>query len=159
MLTSALLKGMAAGAAGTTALNAATYTDMAARARPASEMPQRAVESIAAKSGYQVPGEGDERENRLSGLGALSGILTGVGVGAVAGLLSPILTRLPTVISGALLGGAAMAGSDVPLTKLGLTDPSSWSAKSWASDVAPHLAYGLVTALTLRALHRSSSAD
>lgn len=156
MLVSAVLKGMAAGAAGTTALNAATYVDMAARARPSSEMPQQAVESIASKSGHDVPGEGDERTNRLSGLGALSGIATGVGIGAVAGLLSPLLSRLPVGASAVLLGGAAMAGSDVPLAKLGLTDPGTWSAPDWLSDAGPHLAYGLATAWTLRALHRSA---
>lgn len=154
MLISALLKGMAAGAAGTTALNAATYADMTARARPSSEMPQQTVETIATRTDHDVPGQGEQRQNRLSGLGGLSGIVTGVGVGAVAGLLSPLLTRLPVVIGGALLGGAAMAGSDVPMAKLGLTEPGSWSPQAWASDAGPHLAYGLTTALTLRALHR-----
>lgn len=155
MLISALLKGMAAGAAGTTALNAATYADMATRARPSSDMPQQTVETIAARTGHDVPGEGEQRDNRLSGLGALSGIVTGVTIGAVAGLFGPLLTRLPVVISGPLLGGAAMAGSDVPMAKLGLTDPGSWSAQAWVSDAGPHLAYGLTTVLTLRALRRS----
>jgi hypothetical protein len=38
-----------------------------------------------------------------------------------------------------------MAAADVPLTRLGLTDPSTWSPVDWASDVIPHVAYGLVT--------------
>jgi hypothetical protein len=38
-----------------------------------------------------------------------------------------------------------MAGSDVPLSKLELTDPSSWSPADWLSDAIPHLAYGAVT--------------
>ena len=42
-----LLVGAVAGAAGTTALNAATFVDMAARARPASDLPQQAVDVLA----------------------------------------------------------------------------------------------------------------
>lgn len=139
------MRGAMAGAAGTTALNAVTYLDMAVRARPASDIPQQAVAKIAERSGRPVPGHGEERENRLGGLGPLAGIATGVGLGAAAGLLRPILRRLPTVVGATVLGGAAMAGSNLPLTKLGLTDPTTWSAVDWASDVVPHLAYGLVT--------------
>jgi len=146
----ALLRGAAAGAAGTTALNAVTYLDMALRARPASETPQHAVDKIADRSGHPVPGSGEEKENRLGGLGPLAGIATGVGVGAAAGLLRPILGRLPTLVGATLLGAAAMAGSDVPLAKLGLTDPATWSSVDWLSDVVPHFAYGLVTCTTLK---------
>lgn len=141
----ALVRGAMAGAAGTTALNAVTYLDMAVRARPASDTPQKAVEKIAEVAGRPVPGEGEEKQNRLGGLGSLAGIATGVGIGAAAGLLRPVLRRLPTVVGAAVLGAAAMAGSDVPLTKLGLTDPSTWSPVDWASDVIPHFAYGLIT--------------
>jgi hypothetical protein len=147
----ALVRGAIAGAAGTTALNAVTYLDMAVRARPPSDTPQKAVAKIAEEVGRPVPGQGEERENRLSGLGAVAGIATGVGIGAAAGLLRPFLRHLPTVVGATLLGGAAMAASDVPLTRVGLTDPSTWSPVDWASDVIPHFAYGLVTykALTL----------
>jgi len=145
-----LLRGAAAGAAGTTALNAATYADMAVRARPASSTPQQAVDEIAERSGHPVPGDGDEHENRLQGLGPLTGIATGVGIGVAAGVLRPVITRLPLPIGAAALGAAAMAGADVPLSKLGLTDVSSWSASDWLSDVLPHLSYGLVTFWTLR---------
>ncbi|PZS29284.1 MAG: hypothetical protein DLM58_15755 [Pseudonocardiales bacterium] len=146
----ALLRGAIAGAAGTTALNAITYLDMAVRARPASDTPQQAAEKIAELAGRPVPGHGEERENRLGGLGPLAGIATGVGIGAAAGLLGPVVRKLPTVVGAALLGGAAMAASDVPLAKLGLTDPTTWSAVDWASDVVPHFAYGLVTHLALQ---------
>jgi len=44
-----------------------------------------------------------------------------------------------------------MALSDVPLSLLGISDPASWSAKDWASDVVPHLAYGAITSCGLRA--------
>jgi hypothetical protein len=42
-----MLRGAAAGAAGTTVLNAVTYVDMALRARPASSTPERTVDTIA----------------------------------------------------------------------------------------------------------------
>ncbi|PZS16525.1 MAG: hypothetical protein DLM57_10200 [Pseudonocardiales bacterium] len=141
----AVMRGAIAGAAGTTALNAVTYLDMAVRARPSSDTPQRAVATIAERAGHPVPGQGAERENRLGGLGPLAGIATGVGIGAAAGLLGPVVRRLPTVVGASLLGAAAMAGSDLPLTKLGLTDPSAWSKVDWLSDVVPHFAYGLIT--------------
>ncbi|MFN2519051.1 MAG: hypothetical protein ABR604_08430 [Jatrophihabitantaceae bacterium] len=146
----AVLRGAIAGAAGTTALNAVTYIDMAVRARPPSDTPQQAVAAIAERAGHPVPGHGAEQENRLGGLGPLAGIATGVGIGAAAGLLGPLIRRLPTLVGASLLGAAAMAGSDLPLAKLGLTNPSRWSALDWTSDVVPHFAYGLVTYKALR---------
>jgi len=155
----ALGRGLAAGAAGTAALNAATYADMAARGRGSSSMPEKAVETLAERAGVNIPGDGDARENRLQGLGALSGILTGVGIGAAASLLGPIVRRLPLPLAAVAVGGAAMAATDGSMTKLGLTDPSSWSPADWASDAVPHLAYGAVTAATLRALGRNAKAS
>jgi hypothetical protein len=143
---------MLAGAAGTTALNAATYLDMGLRGRPASETPSQAVDKLAAQAGHPVRGEGEQHDNRLEGLGALSGIATGVGLGAAAGLLGPVLTRLPGPVAAALVGGAVMGATDGSLVKLGLADPSSWSATDWLSDAIPHLAYGAVTTWALRAL-------
>jgi len=149
-----LLRGAAAGAAATTVLNAVTYLDMAWRARPASDLPEQAVDEWAKRAGRPVPGEGQQRQNRLHGLGPLAGIGTGVGVGMAAGLLRPIVTRLPAVFGAALLGGAAMAASDVPLAKLGLSDPTKWSGQQWASDAIPHLAYGLTAIAMLRSWPR-----
>ena len=42
-----ILRGAAAGAAGTTALNAVTFLDMAVRGRAESETPKRTVEALA----------------------------------------------------------------------------------------------------------------
>jgi hypothetical protein len=50
------------------------------------------------------------------------------------------------------LGLAAMAASDLPATALGVTDPRTWGAAGWASDLLPHLAYGLATAAVYEAL-------
>jgi hypothetical protein len=146
----ALLRGAAAGAAGTTALNAVTYLDMAARARPASELPQQAVAKISEQVGHPVAGAGEQRQNRLQGLGPLAGIAAGIGVGCAAGLCRPILLRLPTIVGAGLIGAAAMAATDVPMSKLDLTDVTTWTAGDWISDVVPHFAYGLVTRATLR---------
>jgi hypothetical protein len=150
-------RGLAAGAAGTTALNAVTYLDMALRGRPASELPEQAVEDLARRTGRDVPGDGDLRRNRVQGLGALGGIVVGTCVGATAALVAPLARRLPTALAGPLLGVAAMASTDLPMMRSGLTDPRTWSSSDWLADVVPHLAYGTVTAWTLRALERRTS--
>jgi hypothetical protein len=57
------------GAAGTTALNAVTYLDMAVHGRPSSSTPEDTFEALSSKTHVPVPGEGDTRQNRLQGLG------------------------------------------------------------------------------------------
>jgi hypothetical protein len=147
-----VLRGIAAGAAGTTALNAATYADMAMRGRATSSIPEQAVEKMAADAGLQIPGEGDMRQHRVSGIGALLGIGTGISAGIAASALGPVVRRLPAPLAAVLVGGMAMAGSDVPMTRMGLTDPRQWSTSDWLSDALPHLAYGFGAVWTLRAL-------
>jgi len=154
MMVRRLLLGAAAGAAGTTALNAATYADMTWRGRPESETPKQTVETMAEKLEVTVPGDDSTRANRLSALGALSGIATGVGVGAAYGMLDVLHIR-PGLAKGALVAaGAALLAANVPMAKLGISDPTSWSAQDWASDIVPHLAYGLTVAATFRAATR-----
>jgi hypothetical protein len=146
--------GALAGAAGTTALNAATYLDMAVRGRPASSTPEDTVRAIAGRAGVEVPGDERTRKNRLSGLGALAGAATGVGIGAAYGVLRRAGVRLPGPVAALAVGGAAMAASDGSMTALGITDPRQWDATSWLSDALPHLAYGAVTVAALHALDR-----
>jgi hypothetical protein len=150
-----VLRGIAAGAAGTTALNAATYADMAMRGRATSSIPEQAVEKMAGDAGTQIPGEEDTRRNRISGIGALLGIGTGISAGVAASALGPVVRRLPPTVAAMLVGGMAMAGSDVPMTRMGLTDPRRWSTSDWLSDAVPHLAYGYGVVWTLRALNRA----
>jgi len=150
---SAVFRGGAAGAAGTTALDAVTYLDMALRGRPASSTPERTVEKLAGRVHLEVPGDDETRSNRLSGLGPLTGIATGVAVGALAGVVVRS-ARLSTPVLAGVVGAAAMVGSNGPMTLLGITDPRNWSASSWISDVVPHLAYGVVTAAVARRLIR-----
>lgn len=147
-----MLAGAAAGAAGTTALNAVTYLDMVIRGRPTSSTPEQTVERLAQAAHVAIPGNHETRANRLAGLGPLMGLATGVGVGAAYGSVTT-LTGTPSVRRGAFLVGlAAMLGANGPMTFLGVTDPRTWDAASWLSDIVPHLAYGAVTAATFDAL-------
>lgn len=142
-----LLWGAAAGAAGTTALNAATYLDMVLRARPASSTPEQTVEKTEDLTGWSLSSDDEAEQNRRSGLGALLGIATGLGTGAVYALVRPRLgLAAPFALRALVAGVGANVGSVAPMTALGVDDPRQWPASSWASDVVPHLAYGVVTA-------------
>jgi xanthosine utilization system XapX-like protein len=145
-----LLTGIAAGAVGTVALNVVTYLDMTVRGRPASSIPAQAAGKLADQAGLHL-GEGAAAQNRKEGLGALLGYLTGLGVGLVYGGVRSRLPGVPLPVAAVGLGMAAMAGSDVPIAAMGLTDPREWNAASWASDIVPHLAYGLGTAAAYEA--------
>ncbi|MEU2222148.1 hypothetical protein [Streptomyces sp. NPDC018347] len=140
-----IVRGGVAGAAGTTILNAVTYADMALRGRPPSQTPAETVDRIAKDTGHPVPGAGDEHDNRLSGLGALSGIAVGCGIGVAVSLARGTGIRMPWWLGGVVTGVLAMAATDLPMARLGVSDPTSWSAKDWASDVVPHLLYGVTT--------------
>jgi hypothetical protein len=134
--------GLISGAAGTLALEAATYVDMMLRGRPASELPSAAAEKIA----DQVPidlGSGDEAENRKSALGALLGYGTGLAVGLGLGLFAG-RRRIPTLRGGIAVGLVAMAAADLPMVKLKLTDPSTWKRSDWIADIVSHVMYGVI---------------
>ncbi|NUR85689.1 MAG: hypothetical protein HOY71_16560 [Nonomuraea sp.] len=135
-----LVKGLIAGAAGTTALNTASYLDMAIRARGASSTPQQAVDKLAGITHTDL-GDGERADHRKEALGSLMGYATGVASAIAYGMLSG-RRRRPWPLGVLALTGLAMSGSNVPLTLLGATDPRTWSAGSWVSDVIPHLAYG-----------------
>jgi uncharacterized membrane protein len=150
-----LLRGAGAGSVGTTALNALTSLDMAVRGRPASDAPAEVVRRAADRARIPLSRRRRVRDHRAEGLGAVAGIGTGVGLGAVAGVLRAAGVRLPTAAGGPLLGAAAMLASDVPLVRLGVSDPRRWSAVDWASDVVPHLVYGVTTHAVLVASSRT----
>jgi hypothetical protein len=135
--------GAVAGAAGTVALDVVTYLDMAVRGRPPSELPSSVAEKLAGDAGIGL-GDDERARNRSSGIGALLGYATGIGVGMVYGALRARTGPPPG--AALALSLAAMAGSDVPATALGLTDPRRWGPSGWVADVIPHLAYGFVTA-------------
>ncbi len=143
------LRGAAAGAAGTTALNAATYVDMTVRARATSSTPEDTVDALAKKAGTTVPGSSEEQGNRLTGLGALTGIAAGVGVGVLLGVATATSWRPRTVTTALVATMGALLAGNAPMTLLGVTDPRTWAAKDWAADIGPHIAYGAVAAWTL----------
>jgi hypothetical protein len=151
-----LLWGIAPGAVGTIALDVVSYLDMAVRARPASSLPAKVVGALAERAGVELAAGGNDSEpagNRRSGLGALFGYGVGLGVGAAYGQLGSLLPEPPRPrAAAAALGLAAMAASDLPATALGVTDPRTWGAAGWVSDLLPHLAYGVATATVYQAL-------
>jgi hypothetical protein len=150
-----LLDGAVAGAAATTALNAATFVDMALRKRPASSTPEQTVERGAALIGVPLPDDEAERRARETGLGSLLGTVAGVGVGVTLGALRGFTGRPSglAATTGAAFGLAMLAGNG-PMTALGVTDPRTWEPTAWAADVLPHLAYAVVAAATLDAFDR-----
>src|SRR3954467_5263336 len=80
------LRGAAAGAAATAALNAVTYLDMAVRGRGTSSTPEQSVEKLAETAHVDIPGDEEHRQSRVQGLGPLTGLVAGVGVGVAAGV-------------------------------------------------------------------------
>ncbi|MER5461243.1 hypothetical protein ABT010_11275 [Streptomyces sp. NPDC002668] len=139
-----IVRGCAAGAAGTTALNAVSYADMALRGRPASSVPETLVDTIATRMGLPLR-DSAEKGNRLIGLAAVTGVAVGCGTGAAVSLVHRAGARMPLWLGGALTGALVMVVADVPIARLGISDPRTWSAGDWASDVVPHLVFGLVT--------------
>ena len=149
-----LVAGLIAGAAGTVALNVATYADMAYWGRPSSSTPSQMAGVLAERAGVDL-GAGLAREaveNRKSGVGALLGYGNGLGVGAAYALLRPALGWLPGPARAVAVGLVAMAASDVPIARLGVSDPATWAPQDWAADLLPHLAYGIVTVAAYEAL-------
>lgn len=140
-----LLVGMGAGAAGTTALNAASYLDIVLRARAASSTPETSARKLADVLGVGIPGDEEQQEHRLAGLGPLLGIATGVGVGALVGVARAAGVRSGAVSGTLLTTAVVLVASNAPMTLLKVTDPRTWSLTDWVSDVLPHLAYGVVT--------------
>jgi hypothetical protein len=145
--------GAVAGAVGTVVLDVTTYADTAVRGRPSSNAPAELVKRIAASAGIETLAADDETaSNRRSGTGALLGYANGVGLGVVYGTLRPALRGVPVVLAGLAAGAAAMAASDIPLTKTGVTDPKTWGTAGWLADIIPHALYGLALAYTFDAL-------
>jgi hypothetical protein len=164
-----IVAGAIAGAAGVVALNAAGYLDMLLRGRPASDLPARVAGKLADEMGLpfdlnsdadtddddvaelEDEDEPDAPANRREAMGAMLGMASGVGIGVCYGIARLVLPKPPAWLAGAAIGAAAMAASDYPATRLGLTEPRDWTATDWASDVLPHMAFGIVTAIAFEA--------
>jgi hypothetical protein len=139
-MTGTLTRGLLAGAAGTTALTAATYLDMTLRGRPASTVPEQTVQALLAATGQRLTGSGTERASRATGLGALLGIANGLTVGVVSSVVRSAGVRIP--VGAVVKGAASLATTDVPVALLGVSDPRTWTREDWLADALPHLAYG-----------------
>jgi hypothetical protein len=148
------LRGAAAGAAGTTALNAVTYLDMAGRGRGSSSTPEQTVEALAEKVHVRIPGDGETRQNRVRGLGPLTGLVAGVGIGVLVGLVRAAGFRSQPLVGTALTTAGVLVATNGPMTVLGVTDPRTWSTTDWVSDVVPHVAYAAVVKTTMDAFDR-----
>lgn len=149
-----VLRGVAAGSVGTVTLNVVTYADMFLRGRPASEVPAQLAGHLAGEAGAKLDFGGDAEEqvyHRQEALGALLGYATGLGIGAIYGGLRPHLGNMSLVTASLGLGLGAMAVSDIPLAVTRVSDPRTWGAAGWVADLVPHLAYGLMTAVTYQA--------
>ena len=149
-----ITKGLVAGTVGTELLNVATYLDMAVRGRGPSSVPADDVQRLLDRAGLSLGGDEEAAGNRRSALGTLLGYLTGAGVGVLYGLGRPALRWLPGAPSALLVGLLAMVATDAASTALGTTDPRSWSAQDWLSDLLPHVAYGAGVVATCDALER-----
>ena len=149
--------GTMAGAVGTMALDIVSSLDMSVRGRTPSGLPAKVVQKLAQETGLpNALAASDEQsseaiKNQRSGIGSLMGYGVGLSVGGIYGLTRPSMRFIPWPVAGICLGAAAMAASDVPATRLNVTDPAKWTIADWASDIVPHLAYGLVTALAFEA--------
>jgi hypothetical protein len=151
------LKGLLAGAAGTVALDIASYTDMALRGRPASNVPSKLASTLAKMVHLPLSSQGGgaqnlTAQNRASGLGALLGYINGLGAGVVYSLLRSQRDEVPLPLASTLVGLAAMAASDVPLVMLKVSDPKTWGVSGWLWDAIFHLIYGFATVATYEAL-------
>ncbi|MET8330881.1 hypothetical protein [Streptomyces sp. NPDC005181] len=147
-----LLAGAAAGAAGTTALDAVGYLDMVIRGRGESTTPEVTVERLSKTLHVPIPGAEDVRENRVKGLGPLTGMAAGVGMGALLGLALSCGWRPGNAVLAATATAGALIGTNGPMTVLRVTDPRTWSRSDWVADIVPHVAYALVTVAVVRGL-------
>ncbi|MCY7366244.1 MAG: hypothetical protein LH469_13160, partial [Frankiaceae bacterium] len=131
------LLGAAAGAAGTTALNALTYMDMATRGRPSSSTPETTVERLSQVAHVPIPGDEEARKNRVAGLGPLTGQLAGVGIGALLGLARAPGWRPAIGVSTAVATVGAMVGTSGPMPLLGVTDPRAGAPRGGGGGPGP----------------------
>lgn len=147
--------GLLAGALGTAALDIYSYGDMAARGRPASELPSTVVAKIADRLGLHAfaSAADDLAKSRRSGLGALFGYGVGLSAGVAYAALRPSVRNwLPWPIAGAILGAATLVASEGSATALGATDWRTWSTSDWIADIVPRTLYGLTAAWAVDAL-------
>ena len=120
-----IVAGIVAGAAGTVALDVATYLDMAIRGRSASNAPAQLVDTVAKGLHLSFSSSNDQQaKNRESGLGALLGYVNGLGTGVGLWLASVAERHGSFTIGSYRVGLAAMVASDVPLIVSHISNPN-----------------------------------
>ena len=141
-----LVLAAAAGAAGTTALNAVTYLDMVPAAPPVQRHPRADRDRTGQpqrpsdprhRAGSAAPAAGPRRAEWPRDRRAPQDAGRRPAPGRAAARTGARVRRAGPV--------PAMLASDLALTRPGSTDPPSWDAVSWASDAVPHLAHGAAT--------------
>lgn len=140
-----VVAGLLAGAAGATAHNAVGYLHQVLTSTPAPSSP---TSTVPANTAAGAGGSG--RDTRAGGAGALGGLGIAVGVGALAGALRSVATTPPQPAAAAALAAAAW-GTSLAASTAG-DAPRDTSPAGLAVDGLAHLAYGLVTVLTLHRL-------
>lgn len=157
-----MVYGALAGAAGTTALDVVSYTDMAIRGRPSSPLPNKVVKELARRANlepYNRPDEllSDRDKNREAGFGALLGYVDGLGTGAMYGAIRPAMRGMSWFWGGLALALATGMLSEGSATALKQTDPRKWSVSDWIDDIVPRCVYGWVTAITFDVLAKDQA--
>ena len=157
MSARSMIHGTLAGAAGTAALNAATYADMAVRGRPPSELPKKMIKEFAQRAGVtqlRKPDDelSEEQRNQETALGALLGYVDGIGAGALFGLMRPAMRDVSWFWAGRALGAFTGLLSEGIATAMHQTNPAKWGVSGWLSDIVPRFVYGWTTCLTYEEL-------
>ena len=153
------LRGLIAGAAGTIALDMTTYGDMLVRGRPASNVPATLAGKLADVAGIDMLGSRRTDQyagSRREAAGSLMGYGTGLVIGGLYGLAQGDRAGTRNLLMGTVVGLLAMAASDLPIALTGVSNPREWSLVDWASDLVPHVIYGMVVVETYEAIGRST---
>lgn len=150
--TAGVVAGLLAGAAGATAHNATSYLVQLATASsaPASPTGGVAADTAAGFVGDDGSAHTSDHGAVVQAAGPLGGIGIGLGVGAVAGALRSDAATPPQPLAAVALGAAAWGVSLGASTAAGA--PRDLTTAAMLSDAAAHLAYGIVTVLTLHRL-------
>jgi hypothetical protein len=139
--------GAVAGAAGSALLNAATYADMAIRARPASKVPRRVVKEFARWGGVRrLP------RARTEGLSMLLGYADGFATGVLFGALRPRMRNIPWYAAGVGIAAYTLIASEGIAVAMRKTDPRKWGVSGLLADLVPRVVYGCVTCVVYDAL-------
>ncbi|MFN2460759.1 MAG: SDR family NAD(P)-dependent oxidoreductase [Candidatus Velthaea sp.] len=150
------LVSFAAAGAGAVAMQVVQYGDMALTRRKPSDVPPGIAVALGRLLGHDLnnTGEADEdrrRASRREAIGELLGFATLVSFGLAYGYLRRDRSAF-SARAAAALGLGAMLSTEVLASALGVSNPVKWKPNEWASELAPHLAYGAVTALMYAAL-------